>query len=215
MPSVLAEIRRIIYPAVALMAVSLLPNVSEAAERYTIDSARTIVSFEVRSLGVFRQHGWFGTAFGSVSLDPRAGEGRFEVVIDARSIQAGNDAVLRVMRGPGFLDIEKFPEIAYKAAHMIFSDDQPIRIEGELTLLGATHPVPLRVSGYHCSPATGWNLRRCMMDATAIFKRSEFGMTGSLPFAGDRVRLAIHAETTADPIDENEQGREHTAEVPQ
>jgi polyisoprenoid-binding protein YceI len=202
-PAVLAAIRKIIHTTVpVLIAVLWAPNAYGAAERYTIDSARTVVSFEVRSFGVFRQHGRFGMSFGSVSLDPQAGEGSFDVVIDARSIQAGNDAVLRMMRGPGFLDIEKFPEIVYKAEHVIFANDEPIRIEGELTLLGVTHPVPLKVSGYHCTPPADWDLRRCVMDVTAIFKRSEFGMTGSMPFAGDRVRLAIHAEATADPIDE-------------
>jgi hypothetical protein len=39
-----------------------------------------------------------------------------------------------------------------------------------------------------------------MMDATAIIRRSEFGITGSMPLAGDKVRLAIHAEATADAI---------------
>jgi hypothetical protein len=37
-----------------------------------------------------------------------------------------------------------------------------------------------------------------MMDASAMFGRSDFGMTGSMPLAGNRVRLAIHAEATAD-----------------
>jgi polyisoprenoid-binding protein YceI len=41
-----------------------------------------------------------------------------------------------------------------------------------------------------------------MMDAIATFRRSEFGMTGSMPFAGNRVKLAIHAEATAQRIDE-------------
>ena len=183
----------------------------DIAERYTIDSARTVVTFEVRSFGIFRQRGRFGTSIGSVSLDPQAGEGTFDVVIDARTIRAGSDATLRIMRGAGFLNVEKFPEIFYKARHVIFNGGEPIRVEGELTLLGVTHPVPLRVSGYHCTQPADADLRWCMMDATAIFKRSEFGMTGSMPLAGDRVRLAIHAEATADPIENYEQSHEHTA----
>ena len=160
------------------------------AERYTIDSTRTVVSFEVRSLGIFKQRGRFSTSSGSVSLDPEADEGTFDVVIDARTLQASSDAVLQVMRGAGFLDVEHFPEIAYKAAHVVFREDKPIRVEGELTLLGVTHPVPLSVSGDRCSQPAPTDVRRCMMDAIATFKRSEFGMTGSMPFAGDRIKLA-------------------------
>jgi polyisoprenoid-binding protein YceI len=171
------------------------------AERYTIDPARTMVSFEVRSFGVLRHRGRFRKSSGSVSLDPKADAGTFDVLIDARSIQAGNDAELKIMRGAGFLNVEKFPEISYKAEHVSFYDGDPIRVDGELTLLGVTHPVPLRVTAYRCTEPVDLALRRCMMDASAIFKRSEFGITGSMPLAGDKVRLAIHAEATADAID--------------
>jgi polyisoprenoid-binding protein YceI len=174
------------------------------AKRYTIDSARTVVTFEVRSFGIFKQRGRFGMSFGSVSLDAEAGEGTFDVVIDARSIQAGSEARLRIMRGADFLNVEKFPKISYKSEHVIFNDDEPARVEGDLTLLGITRPVPLGVSGFACTPPTDADLRRCVMDATAIFKRSEFGMTGSMALAGDRIRLAIHAEATADPIDNHD-----------
>jgi polyisoprenoid-binding protein YceI len=184
----------------------------ETAERYTIDSARTVVSFEVRSFGFLRHRGLFRKTSGSVFLAPQADEGTFDVVIDARSIQAGNDAERKIMRGAGFLNVEKFPEISYKAQHVVFKDGEPSRVEGELTLLGITHSVLLRVNAYHCTSAVGWYPRRCMMDATAIFKRSLFGMTGSTPLAGDKVRLAIHAEATTDPSDDYEPAHGHTAE---
>jgi polyisoprenoid-binding protein YceI len=184
-----------------------LPPRRDTAARYTIDSARTVVSFEVRSFGVFRHRGRFRKSSGSVSLDPQADEGTFDVVIDARSIQAGNDAELKIMRGAGFLNVEKFPEISYKSEHVSFFDGEPLRVDGELTLVGVTHPVPLRVNSYHCTDPVDLELRRCMMDATAIFRRSKFGITGSMSLAGDKVRLAIHAEATADAIPAASRGR--------
>jgi polyisoprenoid-binding protein YceI len=183
----------------------------DTAERYTIDTAHTVVSFEVRSFGFLRRRGLFRKSTGSVLLDPQADEGTFDVVIDARSIQAGNDAELKIMRGAGFLNVEKFPEISYRARHVVFKGGEPSRVDGELTLLGITQSVPLRVDGYQCSAPVDLKLRRCMMDATAIFKRSLFGMTGSTPLAGDKVRLAIHAEATADPSNEYEPSHGHTA----
>jgi polyisoprenoid-binding protein YceI len=185
----------------------------DIARRYTIDSARTVVTFEVRSFGIFKERGWFDASFGSVSLDPQAGEGTFDVVIDARSIQAVSDARLRIMRSAGFLNVLKFPKISYKSDHVIFNDGEPVRVAGELTLLGVTHAVPLRIRGYHCTLPTDSDLPRCMMDATAIFKRSEFGMTGAMPLAGDRIKLAIHAEAAADPTDNHEKGDAHPVGV--
>jgi polyisoprenoid-binding protein YceI len=184
----------------------MLPSRREIAGRYQIDSTHTVVSFEVRSLGIFRQSGRFGKSFGSVTLDPKTDEGTFNVVIDARTVEADSDSILRIMRGAGFLDVVRFPEIFYKAANVIFDDGEPIRVEGELTLRGITRPVPLTISGYHCIPPADSQLIRCVMEATAMFKRSQFGMTGSVAFAADRVRLAIHAEATADPAAHTERG---------
>ena len=180
------------------------PPHRDSAQRYTIDSARTVVSFEVRSLGIFRQRGWFGASYGHVTLDPHAAEGTFDVVIDATTIQASSDARLRIIRGSGFLNVKQFPEIAYRAEHLAFNNGKPIRVDGELTLLGVTHPVPLKVSAYQCTSPNYEPLRRCTMDASAMFRRSDFGMTGSMPLAGDRIGLAIHAEATADGSMKNE-----------
>jgi polyisoprenoid-binding protein YceI len=189
-----------ICPTCSVFSDELGPRSSRVtAERYAIDSARTVVSFEVRTFGVFRQRGSFAESSGSVSLDPKANAGTFDVIIDTRSIHANSEAVLQVMRGAGFLNIAQFPEIAYKAEHVVFRNDTPVRVDGELTLLGVTHPVPLTVSGYRCSQPAPAEVRRCMMDAVATFRRSDFGMTGSMPFAGNKVKLAIHAEATADP----------------
>jgi hypothetical protein len=58
----------------------------DTAARYTIDSARTVVSFEVRSFGVLRHLGRFRKSFGSVSLDPQAHEaaGKSELIVAGR-----------------------------------------------------------------------------------------------------------------------------------
>ena len=92
------------------------------AQRYTIDSARTVVSFEVRSFGIFRQRGWFAGAAGTVTLDPQADTGAFDVLVDARTIRASSDARLRIIRGSDFLNVDDFPAISYKARHVAFRE---------------------------------------------------------------------------------------------
>src|ERR1700743_2944610 len=188
-----------IFAALLTVGVACAAPRPDIAKRYTLDSARTVVTFEVRTFGIFKQRGVFGGSSGRVSLDPEISEGSFDVVIDARSIRASSKARLRIMRGTDFLNVEQFPEIHYQAAHVIFRDGQPVRVEGALTLLGVTRPVPLNISGYRCTPSTEADKERCMMDATGVFKRSEFGMTSSMALAGDRVMLGIHAEASADP----------------
>lgn len=193
----LSAILRCVTMSLFFCAAVPLPCVTTAATDYTIDSAHTVVSFELRTFGIYRQRGRFGTTRGSVSLDPQSDSGRFEIVIDARSVQASSDAIVRIMRSEGLLNVEQYPTIAYSAARVMFFNDQPVRIDGELTLLGITRSVPLMVTGYRCA-GTRYSSQHCRVNAAAVFKRSEFGMIGYRAFASDKVKLAVEAEAVSD-----------------
>jgi hypothetical protein len=69
---------------------------------------------------------------------------------------------------------------------------RPERIDGQLTLLGVTRPVSLTIVDYSCPDARAREQQRCKLDATAMFKRSDFGMTGYMAIISDEVNLAIH-----------------------
>jgi polyisoprenoid-binding protein YceI len=168
----------------------LLSHTDSRAAEYTLDPRRTLVSFEMRSLGT-TQRGEFNRATGTVMLDSAAERGEVDIVIDARSLRANTGATAKFVSGPSLLNTAVHPEIAYQAQHIVFSGGRPARIEGELTLLGVTRPVALYVSEYDCN---GEIDQRCMLVATAYVKRSEFGMTRYRMFAGDEVKLAIYVE---------------------
>jgi polyisoprenoid-binding protein YceI len=162
------------------------------ATEYTLDPSRTIVTFEMRGLGTL-QRGEFTRSVGTVTLDSAGEHGELDIVIDARSLEAGSEATGKFVRGPSMLDTAMHPEIAYRAQHVVFEQGKPARIEGELTLLGVTRPVPLLISSYDCDDAHD-DGERCVIVATASVKRSAFGMTRYMLFASDDVRLAIQAE---------------------
>jgi polyisoprenoid-binding protein YceI len=172
------------------------PRVHAAVSEYTIDPARTVVSFEVRNLaGIASQRGKFNGATGSVTLDAAERSGRVDIVIDARTLEAGNEAVARFMRGESLLDVEAYPEITFRAVRIVFRNGEPQRIEGELTLRGVTKALTLTVTEYGCKRGRAdVEPQRCKMDAFASFKRSEFGMTRYLTFTSDEVKLAIRTE---------------------
>jgi polyisoprenoid-binding protein YceI len=160
---------------------------SDATE-YTLDPGRTLVTFEMRSLGTL-QRGAFSRMAGTVTLDSAQQRGELHILIDARSLEASNAATTKFVRGPSMLDTEAHPEIAYRARHIVFAHGKPAQIDGELTLLGVTRSVPLQISSYECDEG-----ERCAIVASARVKRSEFGMTHYLLFAADDVQLAIQAE---------------------
>jgi polyisoprenoid-binding protein YceI len=165
----------------------LLLHSRSGALEYTLDPGRTVVSFEMRSLGALRR-GEFSRAAGTVVLDAADESGELDIVIDASSLTAGSEAMAKFVRGPSMLDTAAHPEIAYRAGRIVFAHGKPSRIDGSLTLLGITQPVSLQISGYVCEG------RRCAIAASASLKRSAFGMTRYRLFASDDVQLAIRAE---------------------
>jgi polyisoprenoid-binding protein YceI len=170
----------------------LLCNQSSAVE-YTIDRDRTAVTFEMRSLGTLERGELTGAA-GTVTLDPSGGSGLIEVVVDARTVETDSAWVRRFLRGPAVLNVEVYPKIVYQAQRMVFVDGALARIDGDLTLLGVTRPVPLAVTHDDCANQASRVEQRCAIVATGRFSRSAFGMTRYRILANDEVTLAIHAE---------------------
>jgi polyisoprenoid-binding protein YceI len=183
-------LRRHSWLASLIALTAILWHAGSHASEFTLDPSRTLVSFEMRSMGT-TQRGEFSRTAGTVMLDSTEERGELDIVIDARSLTAGSEATARFVRGPSMLNTAAHPEIAYRAQHIVFAAGRPIRIEGELTLLGITRAVALDVSNYDCS---GESDRRCTILATARLKRSAFGMTRYMMFASDDVKLAIQAE---------------------
>ena len=166
---------------------ALLSHASSRATEFTIDPDRTLVSFEMRTMGATHR-GEFSRAAGTVMLDSAQERGELAIVIDARSLTAASERTAKFVRGPAMLNTDVHPEIIYRAQRIVFDDGRPARIEGELTLLGVTRAVALDVSRYECI------VERCAIGATAHVKRSAFGMTRYMLFASDEVKLAIQAE---------------------
>jgi polyisoprenoid-binding protein YceI len=160
----------------------------DGAMEYAIDPMETTVGFEVKQLGFARRGGEFHSVAGVVVFNATNNSGSIDIVVDTRSVRAGSATEEKFLRGPSVLDVERHSEIAYRAEHVVFMGGKPARIDGELTLLGVTRPVSLTVVDYTCTA-------KCVLDATAVFKRSEFGMTRYMAIIGDDVKLSIHGVT--------------------
>lgn len=188
--------KQIMLCAGAVIVAGAAPFARSAPYAYAIEPAHTVVSFEVRNLGIAKRRGLFDGVTGKVSLDAQAGNGSIEIVVNARSVATSDAATRAFLRGKSFLNVERYSEIVYRAGRVIFANGKPVRIEGELTLLGVTRAVPLSISGYTCNGDSS-DSSRCVMDAATSFKRSEFGMDRYLGLVSDNVTLSIHGVTSA------------------
>lgn len=175
----------------------LLTHPAIAADQYTIDPSHTYPSFEIDHLGYSTTRGRFNSVQGKLSLDRDAKTGSVEVTIDAASIDTGLAKLEEVLRADYF-DVKRHPTLTFRGSKFRFDDNRLSAVEGELTLLGVTHPVTLTVTRFKC----GLNLLRlrqaCGADASATIKRSDYGMNKGLPLVGDEVKILIQIEAVKD-----------------
>jgi polyisoprenoid-binding protein YceI len=184
---------------IVALSVAVLPFVAAAqTENYVIDPFHTVPYFEVDHLGFATIRGMFSKTSGKFTLDRAAKTGSLEAVIPTATVNTGDpDREGRPrtrdehLRTPDFFNSAEFPTMTFKSTAVKFAGDNPEMIEGNLTLLGVTKPVSLKVERWRCGPdpRTQGKRYQCGGNASGSFKRSDFGMKFGVPNVGDEVRL--------------------------
>ena len=161
---------------------------------YQLDPSHTIPQFEIAHLWLFTQRGQFDRAHGTLEYDVERHSGSLEVIIDANSLETGNDERDAVLKGAGWFDVSRYPTITFRSQRFLFEQDRLMAIEGELTMLGVSQPMKLEIARITCGLNPDSRKWRCGADASGMLQRSRFGMRINLPFVGDDVRLRIRVE---------------------
>ena len=143
---------------------------------YDIDPMHTYPSFEADHMGISFWRGKFNKTAGTLVLDKEAATGSVDVKIDIASVDFGLDAMNEQAVSPEFFDSAKFPQATYKGKLVDFVDGAPTRVVGDLTLHGVTRPVELKINRFKCIPHPMFKRDLCGADASAVFKRDEFGL---------------------------------------
>ena len=91
------------------------------------------------------------------------------------------------------------PTITFKSTSLTFDGDRVVGINGELTLLGVTKPVTLKLVNDVCGEHPFNKKPMCGAEATTTIKRSEWGMKYGIPKAvSDEVKLTLPIEAYKD-----------------
>lgn len=166
-----------------------------AADVYKIDPGHTYPSFEADHMGISVLRGKFNSSRGTITLDREKKTGSVEVIIDTASIDFGHDKLNAHAKNADMFDVEKYPTAVYKGTSMKFEGDVPVAVEGELTLHGVTRPVALKINKFKCIMHPMLKREVCGADASAEFKRTDFGISYGVPqFMQPEVRLQIEVE---------------------
>ncbi len=184
---------------IALAALILAGTVSTALAApatYKVDPAHVSVVFNIDHLGFSKMWGRFNDVTGTIvydDADPAAG--KVEILIKTESVDTNHQKRDDHLRSPDYLNAMEFPDMTFVSTKIEKTGDKAGKIHGELTMLGVTKPVVLDAVlnnvGQHPFRK---EVTVAGFSATTKIKRSDFGMSYSVPVIGDDLELFIEIE---------------------
>src|SRR3954447_1909898 len=125
----------------AVLALGLVSSLSSgrpgiAGEAYTADPVHSTLVFRVKHMNATDFWGRFNTINGSFTLDDANPAGcQFEFKVKADSVDTGNGARDKHLKGPDFFNVVQFPEISFKS-QSVKQAGTGYEVTGDLTLHG-------------------------------------------------------------------------------
>ncbi len=159
------------------------PALAGPQDAWTIDPAKSSLGFSVAQVGSIVS-GRFPAWTASIVLDPGAlAAARIDIRIAMPPVTTNNRDVDSLMKGPNFLDVQKFPEARFVSSSVVAKGGERYEAQGKLTIRDVTRdavlPFTLAIADDPAQPGR--------LGATArgrlILKRLDFGV-GQNEWAG-------------------------------
>jgi len=165
---------------------------------YLIDSKHTDVIAQWSHFGFSNPTLHFGQIEGKIVFDAdNVAASSVEVSIPLAGLEAYVPDFNAHLRGSDFFEAEKFPIATFKSTAVEAAGINQLKVTGDLTIKGITHPAVLdvNINGFGEHPMN--NRPTAGFDAMTTIKRSDFGMGAFAPHVSDEVRLRITTEAAA------------------
>jgi polyisoprenoid-binding protein YceI len=193
----LAACLAVLFAAPAGAAVKSADPADLPAGHYVLDKAHGSLIARISHMGFSHYTLRFNRMDAAFDYDPKTpAASQLEVKVEAASIDTGSADFSKQLAGDGWFDADKYPTIAFSSKSVDLGDGQHGKINGDLTLHGVTRPVSLDVVFNGVGSGLIPGSLRTGFSATAVIKRSDFGMTRYASWVGDEVNLQIEAEFT-------------------
>lgn len=183
----------IIFSTVALV----LPALAQAEPMaYSLDTSHSRVFFTVSHQGYTMMRGMFREFDGALMYDEDdLSASSVSMTIDAASIDMFHDGLNNHLRNDDFFGVETHPSLTFESTSVEDLGDGQLRIDGNLTILGQTHPVSLDAVHHQTGQVRGGNVK-VGFSATGSLDRTAYGMNFGTPVLGSEVSFDIQIEAT-------------------
>jgi polyisoprenoid-binding protein YceI len=172
---------------------------------WDIDPVHSEVSFVVRHMVVSKVRGRFDRFEGSLVLPVDPYEASVEAVVEAGSVNTGNDQRDDHIRSADFFDVENHPNITFRSTAVRPKGDH-FELEGDLSIRGTTKAVrlDLEANGFGPDPFGG---TRAGFTASTEINRNDYGVSYNGPIPGadnamvlsDKILISIEIEAVLRP----------------
>jgi polyisoprenoid-binding protein YceI len=170
---------------------------------WLIDTSHSSIHFSIRHMMVSNVRGEFTQFAGTAVLDHEdVSRSSIQVTIDANSIDTREPQRDQHLRGPDFLEIERYPTIEFRSTRVEPTGEGQFRLTGDLTIHGVTRPIVLQVEADGVELKDPWGNIKQGASATTKLNRKDFGLqwnvaleTGGI-LVGDELKVVIDLELT-------------------
>lgn len=183
--------------ALATAAAAVLSTGAAHAEMatYAIDPSHTFATFEISHFGASVNRGRFDKKEGTVQFDRAGRSGKVDVRFDTGSINTGTPAFDKHLKSADMFNAGKYPTMRFVSDRFVFDEDKVFSVEGQLTLLGKTHPLTLKANQFNCYQSPMLKREVCGGDFEGTVDRTAFGMDYGVQYGFDKnVKVIVQIE---------------------
>jgi polyisoprenoid-binding protein YceI len=164
-----------------------------------IDQGHSQVGFNIRHF-FSKVQGHFNEFEGTVVYDDKdVTKSSVDVTIKSASINTNQDRRDADLRSSNFFATDSFPTITFKSTKVTPNGENKLKVEGDLTMRGITHPVTLDATLLGMGPA-GPNGKISGWEATTTINRKDYNIVWNRTLdqggtmLGDDVAIVINLE---------------------
>ncbi len=176
---------------------------STHAATYLIVPDNSNARFEIDHFNTSTNTGGFYNLTGQLQYDPDAKVGQVSIVIAVNSLNTGNKAFDNVLKSDDFFEADKYPLISFESTKWYFADantdgmgvGEVVKVDGNLTMHGITHPVTLNATKFNCYFSFIAKSQVCGGDFTTTIDRRKWDISKyTLLGITETVKLNIQIE---------------------